>query len=247
VALLLSIAIIGCGGGSAAPVSQAPALYTLSETTFDQNEDIMEVTSTSASENEEIANDLENALLSRHWIFFGTGLNVEDSSLGNSLRITDIPETELDEYSGMFESYGGKVNVGAVVIGNRLAPRVKFAGIQGYSQITTEWKTYSMRLSAQDLPDGEGGMMMLVFGLEGAKGVALSPAMEIPNSNLIISFQVRESVEGNMVIDNILVQADQPAPNVLDCPELLDVFDIVRDLVEEQEENGENLGNTTSP
>ena len=86
-----------------------------------------------------------------------------------------------------------------------------------------------------NLPEGEGATMALVIGLDGARSIAISPANEVPNADLVITFQAKENMDGAMVLDNILIQADQPAPDKNDCPELVDFFNVIQDMTEGEE------------
>ncbi|MDP6959223.1 MAG: hypothetical protein QF645_10480, partial [Planctomycetota bacterium] len=140
--VVLALFSVGCGGGgsSTGAVSQAPVMYTISETTFDSSEDYLEVSSTSKPEESEI----EDALLSRTWILFGTSLTVEDSSLGQSLRTSETPEEELSEFGNLLQEYAGRINVGALIIGDINATRLKYVGVQSFSEVSNDWKTYTI-------------------------------------------------------------------------------------------------------
>jgi hypothetical protein len=207
-------------------------MFTISESTFDSSEDYLEVSSSSKPEETEV----EDALLSRSWILFGTSLTVEDSSLGNSLKVSETPEEGLTEFAEVLESFAGRINVGSLVIGDINATRLKFVGVQSFNEVSSDWKTYTIRISNQDLPGSEGATLVLVIGLDGAQAIAVSPAIEVPQGELLITFQAKESVDGQMVLDNVLVQADQPAPNKNDCPELVDFFNVIKDMSGEGEE-----------
>jgi hypothetical protein len=92
--------------------------------------------------------------------------------------------------------------------------------------------------------------MMLVLGLEGAKGFAVSPGIEIPQGDIKITFTCWEDSEGKIYLDNLHVQADNPAPTQYDCPELMDFFYTIRDMAEEmnsrEEEEEESSSSSSS-
>ena len=250
--IIFSLFSVGCGGGgsSTGAVSQAPALFTIVEYSFDQDEDITEFTpeNMEGKEEEDFENILENALLSRHWIFLGTSLQEGNSSLGNSLSVLEIPELKNEEFSDLVTNFTGRINVGALVIGDKNATRLKYVGVQSFNEITSDLKTFTLRIHNGDLPETEGGLMMLVLGLEGAKGFAASPAIEIPQGDIKITFTCWEDSEGKIYLDNLHVQADNPAPTQYDCPELMDFFYTIRDMAEEmnsREEEEEETNEST--
>ncbi len=240
VGCILAMCTVGCDdgdGSSGGNSSQAPPLHTLAEYSFDQGEDITEFSP--EMEDEDVENTLENALLSRHWLFFNSSLQTGDSSFGNSLAASGTTDPDMEEFSEVVRSFAGKVNLGAIVIGDKADTRLKFVGIQSYNESASDKKSFTFCFNNGDIPEEEGGLMMLVFGLEGANGFAASPTFEIPRGDIRVTFTCWEDEDGRIFLDNILVQGSEPAPNQWDCPELMDFFYVIRDLAEEEQEKAE--------